>query len=88
MTSHQLARGAGDGAIVILGQTNPVCHDFGAQGGNVCASIGPDATTDRHPVGTIIESNLIRELGIYNKQAAAVLQALIDLLPVEGPGPV
>jgi hypothetical protein len=74
----------GDGAIVILGETNPICHDFGDRGGRVCAKLGPDATTDSHPVGTIIESNLIHELGIYNKQAAAVLQALATRTTIRG----
>lgn len=75
----------GDGAIVILGETNPICHDFGPeQGGEVCANLGPDATTDSHPVGTVIESNLIHELGIYTKQAAAVLQALATRTTVRG----
>lgn len=31
----------GDGAVVILGETDPICHDFGAaHGGEVCAKIG------------------------------------------------
>jgi hypothetical protein len=75
--AHCEFRWTGDGAIVVLGETDPICHDFGADhGGRVCAKIGPSALTGSHPSGTVIERNLIRELGVYNKQAAAVLQAL------------
>jgi hypothetical protein len=71
--AHSEFKWTGDGAIVVLGETDPICHGFGpaGQGGEVCAKIGPSALTDTHPIGTVIEKNLIRELGIYNKQAAA-----------------
>jgi hypothetical protein len=53
----------GDSAIVVLGRT---------EGG------GCDARGDKGsiPIGTVVESNLIREVGVWGKQGAGYFQAL------------
>jgi hypothetical protein len=58
----------GESGVVLWGET------AGAEGAGV-AGDGPDGTAMRQPWGSALEGNLFRELGIYEKQSAAVFQA-------------
>ena len=64
------------------GDTSTALSEDGAR--RVAWPIGPDGRGGDQPRGTRVERNLVREIGIFQKQSAAWFQAVAAQTTLEG----
>ena len=72
----------GDSAMASWGHTS-FCLNANCSK-NLPAKVGPDGRGGEQPRGSVITSNLIREIGLYQKQSSAWFQATTAQTRLEG----